>query len=335
MPGGLISFVSDVFGGATSDRQICERSNLVNKVESGDSTMANNGFNVQDMFIDPNVEINIPEFFRKKTRLSEKSVLKDRKIASKRVHVEREKQRCGPPRLQATSPSERYQELKDAITAAYGKKPLQCHKELLNIRLDGRRPSELLRHMQRLNQAAISYQRTEEALVHQFRNLMPPLVVMLLKTLSNRTLKEYGMAADSFMDDHMEQEGRCPVNNIPAVNTTSTTPQQSPIQPRATQPDNSMAEILQALKENTQEIRGIIQQCVTQPQGQSLPLPPPPQYQPPPQDRRPHPKATHIWYITHRHTPSGHALSRATIPAVTLAAIHAAPPLDYAYIAQE
>ncbi|KAK4320932.1 hypothetical protein Pmani_008248 [Petrolisthes manimaculis] len=88
-PGGLISFVSDVFGGATSDRQICERSNLLNKVESGDSIMADKGFNVQDMFIDPNVEINIPEFFRKKTRLSEKSVLKDRKIASKRVHVER------------------------------------------------------------------------------------------------------------------------------------------------------------------------------------------------------------------------------------------------------
>ncbi|KAK3880942.1 hypothetical protein Pcinc_014592 [Petrolisthes cinctipes] len=88
-PGGLVSFVSDVFGGATSDRQICERSSLVNKVESGDSIMADKGFNVQDMFIEPNVEINIPEFFRKKTRLSEKSVLKDRKIASKRVHVER------------------------------------------------------------------------------------------------------------------------------------------------------------------------------------------------------------------------------------------------------
>ncbi|KAK4302466.1 hypothetical protein Pmani_025446 [Petrolisthes manimaculis] len=95
------------------------------------------------------------------------------------------------------------------------------------------------------------------------------------------------MAADSLMDVHMGQEGRCPVNDIPPLNTTSTTPQQPPIQPQATQPDNSMVEILRALKENTQEIRGIIQQCVTQSQGQSLPLPPPPQYQPPPQDRRP------------------------------------------------
>ncbi|KAK4320659.1 hypothetical protein Pmani_008492 [Petrolisthes manimaculis] len=51
------------------------------------------------------------------------------------------------------------------------------------------------------------------------------------------------MAADSFMDEHMGQEGRCPVNDIPPVNTTSTTPQQPPIQPQATQPDNSMAEI--------------------------------------------------------------------------------------------
>lgn len=87
--GGLVSFVSDIFGGATSDRQICERSGLVNKVESGDSIMADKGFNVQDMFISPYVEINTPEFFKKKTRLSAKSLMRDRKIASKRVHVER------------------------------------------------------------------------------------------------------------------------------------------------------------------------------------------------------------------------------------------------------
>ena len=36
-----------------------------------------------------NVTVNIPTFFRKKNRLSSKSVLRDRRIASKRVHVER------------------------------------------------------------------------------------------------------------------------------------------------------------------------------------------------------------------------------------------------------
>ena len=33
--------------------------------------------------------VNIPSFFRKKNRLSAKVVLADRKIASKRVHIER------------------------------------------------------------------------------------------------------------------------------------------------------------------------------------------------------------------------------------------------------
>lgn len=51
--------------------------------------MADKGFNVQDMFIPTNVLINFPDFFSKKNRMSVRSVSKDRKIASKRVHVER------------------------------------------------------------------------------------------------------------------------------------------------------------------------------------------------------------------------------------------------------
>ena len=88
-PGGLVSYVSEVYGGSASDRQICERSGLLNIMDSGDSIMADKGFNVQDLFIDSNVQVNIPEFFKSKTRMSERSLIKDRKIASKRVHVER------------------------------------------------------------------------------------------------------------------------------------------------------------------------------------------------------------------------------------------------------
>ena len=65
-PGGLVSFVSEAYGGSASDRQICERSNLSQMCESNDSIMADKGFNVQDLFISSNVTINIPEFFSKK-----------------------------------------------------------------------------------------------------------------------------------------------------------------------------------------------------------------------------------------------------------------------------
>ena len=51
--------------------------------------MAGKGFNVQDMFAPHDIEINIPTFFKKKNRLSGKTVLRDRKISSKHVNIER------------------------------------------------------------------------------------------------------------------------------------------------------------------------------------------------------------------------------------------------------
>lgn len=88
-PGGMVSYVSESYGGAASDRQIVERSSLATMCDPNDSIMADKGFNVQDLFAPYNVTINIPSFFKKKNRLSGKTILKDRKIASKRVHIER------------------------------------------------------------------------------------------------------------------------------------------------------------------------------------------------------------------------------------------------------
>ena len=51
--------------------------------------MVDKGFDIQDIFAPVDVTINIPTFFRKKNRMSGKTVVKDRKISSKRVHVER------------------------------------------------------------------------------------------------------------------------------------------------------------------------------------------------------------------------------------------------------
>ncbi|XP_069139342.1 uncharacterized protein [Argopecten irradians] len=88
-PGGLVSYISPAYGGSVSDRQIVERSNLTRICDPGDSIMADKGFNVQDLFAVRDVAINIPTFFRKKNRMTGKVVLRDRKISSKRVHVER------------------------------------------------------------------------------------------------------------------------------------------------------------------------------------------------------------------------------------------------------
>jgi hypothetical protein len=88
-PGGLTSYVYPSYGGSASDRQIIERSEMMRACDPEDSIMADKGFNVQDLFATSNVTINIPTFFKKNNRISGKTVMKDRRIASKRVHVER------------------------------------------------------------------------------------------------------------------------------------------------------------------------------------------------------------------------------------------------------
>ncbi|XP_061196585.1 uncharacterized protein LOC133204857 [Saccostrea echinata] len=88
-PGGLTSYISTAYGGSTSDRQIVERSCQIDMCNSGDSIMADKGLNVQDMFVHKNIQINTPTFFKKKNRMSCETVIKDRKISSKRVHIER------------------------------------------------------------------------------------------------------------------------------------------------------------------------------------------------------------------------------------------------------
>lgn len=88
-PGGLTCLISQAYGGSTSDRQIIERCGLIGLLAPGDHIMADKGFDVQDIFAPADVTVNIPTFFRKKNRLAGETVLKDRRIASKRVHVER------------------------------------------------------------------------------------------------------------------------------------------------------------------------------------------------------------------------------------------------------
>ena len=51
--------------------------------------MADKGFDVQGIFALIDVNINIPTFFKKKNRMTEETVLKDRAVSRKRVHVER------------------------------------------------------------------------------------------------------------------------------------------------------------------------------------------------------------------------------------------------------
>jgi hypothetical protein len=90
-PRGLVTYVSNSYGGSCSDRQIIERSTLVQEkpFSPKDSIMADRGIMVQDIFASQDVQVNTPQTMRGKNQHDPETVIKDRRISSKRVHVER------------------------------------------------------------------------------------------------------------------------------------------------------------------------------------------------------------------------------------------------------
>ncbi len=91
-PRGSVSYISDAYGGSASDRQIIERSTLVSSsspLMPGDSIMADRGIMVQDLFASRDIFVNTPTMLKGKSQLEPEEVHKDRKVASKRIHIER------------------------------------------------------------------------------------------------------------------------------------------------------------------------------------------------------------------------------------------------------
>ena len=91
-PKGAFNFIPTVYGGACSDRMIFERCSLLkdSKLTKGDSVLYDKGFVIQDLLAPMDVQVNLPSFSKGKAQLPSNVVLHDRRVSSKRVHVERE-----------------------------------------------------------------------------------------------------------------------------------------------------------------------------------------------------------------------------------------------------
>ena len=94
-PGGGFSFISPVFPGSISDKEITVRSGILNPSlwNPGEGLMADRGFTIHEYTDNLNIKLVIPAFLKGKDQLSEKEVIQTQQIASERIHVERMIQR--------------------------------------------------------------------------------------------------------------------------------------------------------------------------------------------------------------------------------------------------
>ena len=87
-PSGAISFISKLHGGSISDRELFEKSGLLDMLEAGDSVMADRGFTIADLLDAKGVTLNMPPM-KVNNQLSEREMVTTRRIAALRIHVER------------------------------------------------------------------------------------------------------------------------------------------------------------------------------------------------------------------------------------------------------
>ena len=89
LPGGAITFISQLYTGHISDREIATRSGFLNlPFDRGDSVMADKGFTVEG-FLPLGVSLNIPPFLGNKGQMSPEEVVEAQSIASLHIHVGR------------------------------------------------------------------------------------------------------------------------------------------------------------------------------------------------------------------------------------------------------
>lgn len=93
-PGGMITYVSQGYGGRSSDKRIFEGSDILERLLPGiDGVMVDKGFLIDEACERHLIELIRPPFLRQKKQLSKRDAMRTRKIAAARVHVERAIQR--------------------------------------------------------------------------------------------------------------------------------------------------------------------------------------------------------------------------------------------------
>ena len=86
-PNGVISFLSGLYGGRISDKELTKQCGILQKLEEGDALMADRGFDIASQ-LPQGVELNIPPFLGTRDQLEPDEVTETRRIATVRIYVE-------------------------------------------------------------------------------------------------------------------------------------------------------------------------------------------------------------------------------------------------------
>lgn len=89
-PNGFVTFISRLYGGHISDKAMTQDCGLIDLLEPGDVVMADKGFDIQHLLAPKKAILNIPPFMGGKEQLTLQEEADTRRIASVRIHVERE-----------------------------------------------------------------------------------------------------------------------------------------------------------------------------------------------------------------------------------------------------
>lgn len=88
-PQGVISFVSEAWGGRVSDKYLTNNSGILDYLLPGDVVLADRGFDIGDSVGMMQARLHIPAFTKGKEQLEASEVERTRMIANVRIHVER------------------------------------------------------------------------------------------------------------------------------------------------------------------------------------------------------------------------------------------------------
>ena len=92
-PYGSISFVSKLWGGRISDKEITRQSKFYDFVEFGDQVMADRGFTIHGELAQKGATLVMPPFIKGRKQLPGMAVERARQLSALRIHVERAMER--------------------------------------------------------------------------------------------------------------------------------------------------------------------------------------------------------------------------------------------------